>query len=244
MDRRKLILGSGAAAVATTLGAVTGATAPAQAAPARTRFRITSTADHARLVLEEVKVDLGLVNPDGVARRYDECYVALTKYPFPAREPDPAGLEAWIRRRMMDLAGTDSYAEAGTKIPETRTLLAFSLLAYSQNQDKGLPEVDPGMPVPPVFEKLEPDFLPVLLRLVKEKRESSREFAAALDATSALLDRIVAEKLRDLPGDKDGKSGGGIVAQANPTPGDGLNLALGVLVIMAVVYWVKRELKL
>lgn len=237
MDRRTLIVGSGAAAVATTLSAVAATTTPAQAVPARARFRLASTADHARQVLEQVNVELGLVDPDGLRRRYEQCYALLLA--SPPHEPRPDDLETWISRRMVDLCGTDSYADV-LKIPQTRSLLSFAFLAYSQNQDKPLPDIDPGIPVPPVFEKLEPDFLPVLFELINDKRATSRQFASALDAASDELDRIVADKLRDSP---DGKGTGG-QAQAAPGPAEALDFILFVVVLMCVYYWAKDQLKL
>jgi hypothetical protein len=237
MDRRKLIIGGGAAAVATTLSAVAGTRMPARAAT-------LSTEEHARLVLDEVNVDLGLVNPEGIRRQLEQWYRALLASPPP--EPSPDDLQTWIRRRMVELCGTDSYADAATKIPETRTLLAFNYLAYSQNQDEPLPEIDFGASVPPVFEKLEPDFLPVLLQLINEKSRSSREFATALEATLAELDRYVAEKLKEFPGGKDSKSTKvrTQAAPGEPGAGDALNFLAGMLVVGAFLYWMKRELKL
>lgn len=199
MDRRKLIVGGGAAAVAATLAAVAGRGNPAGAA---TGTAPTSTAQHARRVLELVDVDLGLVDPTGLHSRYAQI-LGASLAAFAPRDDDTvvtSDLDVWLRQRMADLCGTDSYEDA-ISIPPTRTLLAFSFLAYSQHQDIPAPQVEPGLPVPSVLQALEPDFFPVLLGQIGDKRTTSPAFADALQATSALFDQIVAENAPTSPGD-------------------------------------------
>jgi hypothetical protein len=217
MDRRKLIVGGGAAAVAATLAAVAGRGIPAGASTTDTAP--TSTADHARRVLDLVDVELGLVNPNGLRGQCAQS-LAASQASFAQREDDPVvtnNLDAWLRQRMVDLCGTDSYDVA---VPQTRTLLAFSFLAYSQNQDIPPPQVDPDMPVPTVLQALEPDFLPILLDQINAKSGTSPAFANALQASSAELDQIVAANGQDSPGDG----------------GPELSVAAGVVVAWAFVF--------
>jgi hypothetical protein len=243
MDRRKLIVGGGVAAVATTLGAMAGS--PAQAEAVRVRFGAASTAGHARTVLAWAKAELGLVDPAGLHRQFDRFHAAISA--LPTREPGPDDVEGWIRRRMKDLCGTDVYTEAA-KTPQARTLMAFSLLVYSQNQGGASPSIDPRGPVPPTAESLEPDFLPVLLELINEKKRASREFAAAIDAAANELDLIVEAKVRELSnGDTggDGKGGSGF-AQAAPGEQGGrdfLSAVLAVLVFWVIGDWIYTRFK-
>ena len=228
MDRRKLIVGGGAAAVAGTLTAVTGAMMPARAA---------STTDHAQRVLDQVNIDLGLVNPEGIQRQFDwSCADALAA---PPRDPYADDLDTWVRRRMAEVCRAETFTVAVTEDPQARSLLAFSYLAYSQDQDKPLPVLDPGMRVPAVLRILEPDFLPVLLGLITERSSASREFAYALQTTSDRLDLMVAEKLREFPDD----SGRVQAAPGNPSGKDALEFTAGVVVFLAFLYWIKRGMK-
>jgi hypothetical protein len=229
MDRRKLIVGGGAAAVATTLSAAL----PAQAA---SNLWPASTADHVRRVLDEVNIDRGLVDPDGLRRQLERGYAELVE--APPRDPYANDLETWVRQRIVEVCRTDIFAPAVTEIPQSRALLAFSYLAYSQNQDTLLPRLDPGMRVPAVLQRLEPDFLPVLVDQVTERAGQSRAFAYALQATSDELDRFLAEKVRE-SSDVNGR-----MAQAQPGSGaEALEFTAGVLVILAFLYWIKRGLK-
>lgn len=162
-----------------------------------------STAEHARRVLELVDADLGLVDPTGLRGRCAQSYGASLAS-FAQRDTDEvvtSDLDVWLRQRMVDLCGTDSYEAAVLEVPQTRTLLAFSLLACSQNQDIPLPQVDPGMPVPPVLQALEPDFFPVFLGQVNDKFNTTPAFAEALQASTAALDQLVAENVQASPGD-------------------------------------------
>lgn len=232
MDRRKLIVG-GSAAVATTLVAAVGGNLPAAASIIGVGS--TTTNDHVLRVLNLVDVGRGLVNPAGIQRQFEQGY-ADCEAALP-RDPEADDLDAWIRRRMVELCGTDSYAAAVTEIPQTRTLLAFNFLVYSQNQEVALPRLDPGMRVPAVLRTLEPDFLPVLLDRINEASNARRDFADCLQATSAELDRIVAEKLQGLPE-------GNVRAMNSPRDGrEALEFTAGVLVILGFIYWVKAQTK-
>jgi hypothetical protein len=235
MDRRKLLVGGGAAALAAGLVAVTGraATASTTAAP--------STADHARLVLDQVNVDLGLVPTPGFQGQFAQNYTAL-QGSFATGDQDPVvtnDLDVWVRQRMLDLCGTDSYAAAVTEVPQTRTLLAFSFLAYSQDQGTALPQADPTMPVPTMLQTLEPDFLPVLLGQINDKSASSPAFADALQASSAELDRIVAANVQNPPG--------GDITIGAPNDGGGAgDLAryiYGVTCFILILYWISGRRK-
>jgi hypothetical protein len=233
MDRRRLIVGGSAAAVATTLGAVAG---PSLAARAASIWGTgpTSTLEHAQRVLDQVNIDLGLVNPDGLRRQYERSYAdALASSP---RDPKEYHLEAWVDNRLWELCRTDSYAAALTEIPQSRSLLAFSFLVYSQNQDMTLPRLDLGMRVPAVLDTLETDFFPVLSDLITQKSNESREFAYVLQTTAAELDRMVAEKLKESLGEK-----GSVQAMpGNPSGKDALEFTVGVLVFLSFLYWIKR----
>lgn len=192
MDRRKLIVGGSAAAVAATLAVMAGKGIPLAAA-STIDAEPTSTADHARRVLNLVDVDLGLVNPAGLQNQLEQGCAAYLASPAP-RDTEPTvatDMEAWTAQRMVDLCGSDSF-EAVTEIPQTRTLLAFGLLACSQHQEGEPPQTYRGMPVPAVLEALEADFFPVLLDQIGVKSNGSPSFANALQASSAELDRVVA----------------------------------------------------
>jgi hypothetical protein len=190
MDRRRLIVGGSAAVAAAGLAALVGKGAPAAASTVDAEA--TSTLDHARRILDLVDVDLGLVDPAGLQSQFEQGCAAYAASPAP-RDEDPtvATMEAWIEQRMVDLCGTDSI-EAATEIPQTRTLLAFGLLACSQHQVGESPQIFQGMPVPGVLEALEPDFLPALLDQIGVKSNGSPSFANALQASSVELDRFVA----------------------------------------------------
>jgi hypothetical protein len=225
MDRRKLIVGGGAAAVVTTFAAVAGERTPAAA--------VTTVEDHAQRVVDLVDAELGLVDPAGLRHQIERGYA--TYVASAPRDPDANDLDAWVRQRMVELCGTDSYA-AVMEIPETRLLLAFNFLAYSQNQSIVLTPVERSVRVPVLLRTLEPDFLPVLLRLVQDRVRTSREFAAAIQASSAELDRFVQEKLRSLPN-------GGSRARAQSDGKDALNMTLGFLVILGTYYYIRNSLR-
>jgi hypothetical protein len=185
MDRRKVIVGGGAAALATTLAAAGLRSAQASTIGAGP----TPTADHARRVLGLVNVDLGVVNPTGLENQLAQ---SLAAYRASApRDPNANDLEAWTRQRMVNLCGTDSFQDAVTKIPQTRTLLAFSLVAYSQHQDIQPPKIARSMPVPATLARLEPDFLPELLSQINVKSKGSATFTTGLQTGTAELDRLV-----------------------------------------------------
>jgi hypothetical protein len=234
MDRRKFVVGGGAAAVATTLTAVSGAATPAVAA-STIGTGPTSTADHVQRVLNEVNPELGLVDPAGLQRQFERSYAEfLASAP---RDPNANDLDAWIRQRMVEVCGTDSYVAAVTQVPQARLLLAFSFLAYSQHQETPFPTLSQGMRVPIVLRVLEPDFLTVLLQQLNERCSTSREFASALLATSAELDRIFAEKLRA------SSSYRGRAPSMADNAADTAGYIAGVFVILGFLYWIKNGLK-
>jgi hypothetical protein len=231
VDRRKFIVGGGAAALAATLAA-TATGGPATAAPRR----VFTTEDHARRVLELVDVEKGLVSPSGFPALFDwgwDKYLAS-----PPRDPKADDLEAWVRVRIMDLCRTDSFADALTKIPQTRSLLAFSVVMYSQDQTIDLPEITRSMPVPEMMSRLEPDFFPVFVDLINERSGSSREFATALDSAITEVDRLVEEKLREAGAWEDGMG-----AQASPRGGEILEGMLAFGFFCMLYYSAKRALK-
>lgn len=189
MDRRSLVVGGGAAAIATALGAVAnGRNSPASASTIGAGP--TSTADHAQGFLENLDVELGLVDADAAQRMMTDSFgVYLASDP---RDPKANDLHAWAQQRIADLTGTDDIEAAVTKIPQTRKLLATSFLIYTQQKDLQLPKITRSMSVPARLVKLEPDFFPELLRQIDAKSESSRGFADLLQAGSAELDRFLA----------------------------------------------------
>jgi hypothetical protein len=150
----------------------------------------TSTADHARRVLELVNVDLGLVNLGDARRKLAESLAAYRA--SAARDPSADDLHAWARQRLAALTGTDSFKAAVTELPQTRTLLAFGFLSLTQHQDRRLPRITRSMPVPTVLAKLEPDFLPELLSQVSAELKKSAAFATDLTASSSELDQFIA----------------------------------------------------
>lgn len=229
MDRRKFVVGGGVAAVATTLTAVTGAGLPAAAASIL-RAGTMTVADHARRVLDSVNVDLGLVNPAGMQRQFEQAYAEFVA--SAPRDPDANDLDAWIRRRMIELCGTDSYLAAVTEIPQTRALLAFSFLGNSQHQDTVLPPVTRSMRVPAVLRMLEPDFLPELLDQINERSRTSLQFARALQGASAELDRIIAERLRE------SSDGAGLAASSSPSDA---YVVFSLIVVVGYYIWIELK---
>lgn len=212
MDRRSLIVGGGAAALAVAAG---GIIQPAAASADGT----TATTNHARRVLELVNVDRGLVDPDGARRHLAESLATYTA--SAPRDPDADDLNAWVRRRIASLTGTDSVEAAVYKIPETRELLAFGFLSYTQRQDRPQPKITRSMPVPAVLTNLEPDFLPELLRQVRGKAKASVPFASELRTSSDhLTNFITAEDTGTGPG--------------HPTNEDIANWVV-VLIVVAIV---------
>ncbi len=233
VDRRKLIVGGGAAALATTLAAVAGGNPAAAMSPAALQ-RITVR--HARQALDLVDPDRGLVRPAGFQELFQRGYVTYRE--SEPRDPRADDLEAWVRQRMMNLCRTDSFYDAGTKISQTRTLLGFSILAYSQHQDTRLPDITSSMPVDDVLRRLEPDFLPVLVQQIDEASARSRAFADAVTAGTSEMDRIIAEHLREWSGD-------GISARATAQMSDRdmVSLSIGIIGFISFMYWVKGGLK-
>jgi hypothetical protein len=229
MDRRKLIVGGGAAALGAMLVSVSGRGTPAAASAAP-----VSTAAHAQSVLDLVDVDLGLVNPAGLRSQFQESY-ATCQATFAKPDVEISvldDLDAWIRERTFDLCGTDSYEVAVTEAPAARTLVAFSFLAYSQNQDVAIPQIESGMPVPAMLKNLEPDFLPVLVGQINDKSNASPAFAGALQASLDEVDQMIAQNQQD-PGD-------GAPLQGSPNgPGDTIHYVVGVIGFISFLYWIK-----
>ena len=226
MDRRKLLVGGGAAALATALASVAG---KGTAAGAST----ISTEDHARAVLDQVDADLGLVNPAGLRSRLQQsCATCQATFAQPDSDSPPTNdLDGWIRQRKYDLCGTDSYVAAVTEAPQARTLVAFSLLAYSQNQDVSVPQIEQSMPVPAMLQNLEPDFLPVLVSQINERGNASPAFAGALQDSLAQVDQMIEENQQ--PGD------GGPEQGTPNSPGDTVNFIVGVIGFVSFLYWIR-----
>ncbi|WP_157441494.1 hypothetical protein [Actinoplanes awajinensis] len=213
MDRRTLIVGGGAAALA----AVTAATLPGAAAAASD----PATALHARRVLNLVNADLGAINLEGATGLLK---TSLTAYAESApRDPGADDLLAWVRRRITNLTGSDSIDAAVNENPETRALLAFGFLSYTQRQDRPQPKISRSMPVPAVLANLEPDFLPELLRQVQSKAKTSPSFATALQTGSDHMTQFIVAA--------DGPGGTG---PGHPTDEDILNWVV-VLIVVAIV---------
>ncbi|WP_433788701.1 hypothetical protein [Actinoplanes sp. CA-252034] len=211
MNRRGLIVGGGAAALAATImpAAASAATDPA-------------TAQHARRVLNLVNADLGAVDPEGATRLLE---ASLADYAESApRDPDADDLLAWVQRRIAHLTGTDSIEAAVKRNPETRTLLAFGYLSYTQRQDRPQPRIARSMPVPAVLANLEPDFLPELLRQVQSRARTSAAFATALGTGSDHMTQLI------VAGDGPGGTGPG-----HPTDEDILNWVVLLIVVAVVV---------
>ncbi|GIE78615.1 hypothetical protein Aph02nite_45650 [Actinoplanes philippinensis] len=215
MDRRKLIVGGGAAALA----AVTAATIlPAGASAAAD----TATTQHARRVLNLVDADLGAVDLDGATRLFK---AGLTGYLASApRDPDADDLLAWLKTRIKNLTGTDSIEAAVKQIPETRTLLAFAFLHYTQSQSRPQPKIARSMPVPAVLANLEPGFLPELLRQVQAKARTSPSFADALQISSDHVAQLIVAD--DAPGGP---------GPGHPTDEDLLNFLLVTTVVVIII---------
>jgi hypothetical protein len=189
MDRRSLIVGGGAAAVAAGLAGV-GNVRTQPAAAAGIGAEPTSTADHARRFVESFDVNLGLVNPDAAQGNLKE---SITVYQASApRDPNAEDLHAWSKRRLADLSGTDTF-ETVLHVPQSQTLLAFGFLLYTQHQEVPLPTVTQRMSVPFTLARLEPDFFPEALNQIEIKSSGSQAFANQLQAGAGELDQLVAE---------------------------------------------------
>jgi hypothetical protein len=131
----------------------------------------------------------------------------------------------------VDLTGTDSSGAALLKAPQTRALLSFGFLAYSQYQDLRPPKIARSMPVPPVLATLEPDFFPELLGQIEVKTKGSPAFANQLKASSSELDRFVAT----LSGGAMLSGGATVAAQpTHPTDGDILNFLVFAVVVVII----------
>lgn len=205
VDRRKLIIGGGAVAATAALAVVTGRAASA-AEP-----RPLSTAAHARLVLESVDAERGLVTPVGFQEAFES---ACPPYPPEPVNPKADTLDAWARRRLVDLCGTDSFVDAWASSPQPRTLVGFFVVAFSQRQrpDRPLSPVTGDTPLTDTLRDLEPDFLPVLHAQIAAKVERSPAFAEAVGAGGREFDRVVADHVRAVTGS------GGTAQATNTSP--------------------------
>lgn len=222
-------MGGGVAAAAALAGASAGPAA-ADATPA-------STVAHAQSLLTLVDPGLGLVNAAGLQSRFAESFTAYTAtLPTQTRDPVPtSGLDSWSQTRMVDLCETDSPTAAITKIPQTRTLLSFSFLACSQGQDIPMPQIAYGMEVPTALQTLEPDFFPVLLDQIADKKTSNPGFAKAMLNSSAAMDQYVAQNVRP-----DGTLIGPTTLANNGAAGA---VFFGVFIAAGLVYtWVRQSI--
>jgi hypothetical protein len=188
MDRRSLVVGGGAAALAAGLASV-GNVRTQAAAAAGIGAEPASTADHARRFLASFNVELGLVNPDAAQGNLKESIAAYQA--SAPRDPDAEDLHAWAKHRLADLTGTGTF-ETVLRIPQSQTVLSFGFLLYTQHQEVRLPMITQRMSVPATLANLEPDFFPELLNQIEIKRASSRDFASQLQAGAGELDRLVA----------------------------------------------------
>lgn len=214
MDRRTLIVGGSAAALA----AVAAGTIPPAGASAATD---PATTQHARRVLNLVNSDLGVVDIDGATGLLK---ASLTDYAGSApRDPGADDLLAWVQGRVKNLTGSDSIEAAVRENPETRALLAFGFLSYTQRQNQPQPRIARSMPVPAVLANLEPDFLPELLRQVQLKAKTTPSFATALQSGSDHMTQLI------IAADGPGGTGPG-----HPTDQDILNWVV-VLIVVAIV---------
>jgi hypothetical protein len=189
MDRRTLVIGAAALAVAagtriSPAGASTFGTAT------------TSTIAHARQVLEQVNLDLGLVDPEGAQIRLMDSLAAYAASAPGDRLGDD--VEAWTGRRVADLIGAGPL-EAALDNPQILTLLAFGFMLITQHQDTQPPQMVRNMPVPTELAGLEPDFFPELLRQIGIRSRSTPAFAGLLRAGAAEVDRVVAKTKQDNP---------------------------------------------
>src|SRR5687767_9394183 len=121
MNRRSLVVGGGAAALAAGLAGVGNVRTPAAAA-AGIGAEPTSTAEHARRFLASFNVDLGLVNPDTAQGNLKES-VAAYQASAP-RDPNAEDLHAWAKDRLADLTGTGTF-ETVLRNPQSQSVLAF-----------------------------------------------------------------------------------------------------------------------
>lgn len=216
MDRRSLMVGAAA------LAAVAGTRiSGAQASTLGTET--TSTVAHARQVLEQLDVGLGLVDPEGAKLQLLDIFAAYEA--SPPREPVADDLEAWTRQRHTDLTGLDSL-ETVLDNPPTRSLLAFGFVLHSQRQDRQLPVISRGEPVPDGLARLESDFFPELSRQIAIRSRSTQAFADLLDAGAAELDEVAAKK------------------KNNDRPSRGMLLAMFIVLIVGgpLVDWANKHL--
>jgi hypothetical protein len=130
----------------------------------------------------------GLINSEGVQAKLDESFA--TYLAAAPRDPKADDLHAWAETRLTDLTGAEMFKNA-LDIPETKTLMSFGFMVYSQHQDVRL-EVSRSMPVPTALSKLEPDFFPELLHQIEVNCLTSRAFGDQLVAAGAEVERFVA----------------------------------------------------
>lgn len=221
VDRRQLIAGAGAAIVLSLTGKAASAISPAA-------LRRITTA-HARHVLDLVDPERGLVKPAGFQELLEHNYPIYRD--SEPRDPKADDLDAWMRGRVLDLCGTDDYADA-VKDEKVRKLFGFTVLAYSQQQDPDLPEIRRSMPVDDLLLRLEPGFLPELVGQLDETAGQSPAFAAALEAGTAEFDRILNEC----------RFPEQFSAQAM-NDREMLQMAVGIAGGISFMYWIKRGMK-
>ncbi len=203
VDRRSLVMGGGAAALA----AVAGKISPAAAAPIA---KPATTSEHVQRVVASLDVRRGLVDLDVVAAR-----LARSVADYEAAEPrDPraADLYAWIQHRVTGLTGvTDPFESVVDELEQTRTLMAFGFAVHTQHQDLPQPVISPSMPVPRVMARLETDFFPALLGQIAAESRSQPAFSEVLRASAAELDRVMTALAQE-----SAASGAAVMAAAKP----------------------------
>jgi hypothetical protein len=174
MNRRSLVVGAAA------LAAIAGTRISTAHAAS------SGTIAHARSVLGLVNPDLGLVDPDTALTRLEAAFTAYEA--SPARDPDANDLHAWTEQRAADLIGPDT-AQDLLDNPQTRALLGFAFLLYSQHHGRHpTAAITRGMPTPAGLATLEPDFFPELHRQIEIRARNSPAFADAIRAGAAELD--------------------------------------------------------
>ena len=191
-----------------------------------------------RNVHDHVQRVLSTLDPGAEVMVTGQRFVA---HPGGVAESLRGALPSWCLDRVKRLTGASSFKAAATN-RDVRMLLAFGLLGLSQHPARRPARVSPSTPVPRQLATLEPDFFKVLLDTVRSNATQSPSFRARMKAAEAdvanLLTRLA--KLVTSPA-VNRRTRGGAIPSPRAAAEDGLVLGVGVLMIWAVVAWVRNS---
>jgi hypothetical protein len=191
VDRRSLVVGGGAAALATLVAGISPAAASAVG-------RSVGTAERVRRVLDTLEVDRGLADIDGVKRQLAESLLVYEK--SVPRDPKADDLHAWVQQRVTDLTGrTEEYVEVAFETPQTLALLGFAFAVHTQRKDLEPVQVTQSMPVPALMSKLEADFFSEMVSQMDAKSRNEPRFGELVEKGSTEMLRVITEVAQASP---------------------------------------------